>query len=71
MKGEIEKRISHKFRRAKAHNLAAMKGAILDIIDEARKEFPNVIQLHPTFAGCMEYARQVKEWRIKWFGDEK
>jgi len=77
VKGEFEKRFLEEFEhQQKIYGIKSKPpmlpiGTILNWIGEARKEFPEVIEPKPSFAGCMEYARRIKKWRTKWFGDEK
>lgn len=41
---------------------------IENMLEEAKKEFPDVIEPFPTVQGALLYAKRVKEWRQRWFG---
>jgi len=57
-KGEFEKRLS----------VIEDSDIALEVIQEAKKEFPEVIEPAPTFDGCYKYAKRVAKWRERWFG---
>jgi len=40
------------------------------LVAEALEDFPDVVCFIPSLATCMLYAHKVKEWRVKWFGED-
>ena len=41
---------------------------LTEMLEEAKKEFPDVIEPFPTVQGALLYGKRVKEWREGWFG---
>jgi len=71
--GELKKRIKWLAKEPEEFDhpkLSLSEINLLNLIDKAKREFPDVIESIPTFAGCIKYSRKVKEWREKWFGEQ-